>query len=294
MSASPTRRLTRLLAFLRRNHRAAVTTRHIAQSIAEYGDDKAGRFLLARDLRMLRSRGMVATGLTEGPATNRDGVRIVAWDKPAGYVLTAAEYTALTAARRHLRRGAPVVSALPDGDPAVPLPAGFDSLLRLVRVCEEQGGDVSVSDLCRLLDLPRPAVLGLVEDLADLRDTGDARLFTTVADVYCRCPDCQADPDGETAASHGEALAVAVVRTDRAKPLATQTKGLGLDELGRFAYTFAEVQDRLALIDQALDGWAQTHSHWDVPHLQTAQGKLMHWRSHLLFGPTALRHGVPA
>ncbi len=56
------------------------------------------------------------------------------------------------------------------------------------------------------------------------------------------------------------------------------TLGLGLDELGRFAYTRAECDDRLALIEQALDAWAPRHAPEGVGLLQTARDKLEGWR----------------
>ena len=107
----------------------------------------------------------------------------------------------------------------------------------------------------------------------DLRGTGP---FTGLTVVYAEGSD---DLDDD-ALERGDGIqGVMIVRGER--PRRNPLLGLGLDELGRFAYTWHECEDRLQLIRAALADWAPEHA----PHLQepleNARRKLSGWQRDL-------------
>ncbi len=72
-----------------------------------------------------------------------------------------------------------------------------------------------------------------------------------------------------------------VSRAD-ALPGRSPTLERGLDEIGRFAYTRQECDDRIALVDEAeASGWTARQPEHVVRALRLARRKLREWRNRL-------------
>lgn len=274
---TPTQRLLAVLRVLRRHKGTAVATSQLHQLDA-YGDDEAGRKRLQRDLRVLEAHGLVQRCLTESHLKNsNEGVQLVEVDKPERFHLTAGQHAAVAAARRALRAGA-VAQALPDGPPSTAADR-LDLPLRLIRVVEEHGDEITLTELTGLLGVARRDALRALRDLEDLRESRITFGINVVFD--------DEDHD-ELAEQRGDDIAgVMIIRDSDATP-DRPLRDTGLDLLGRFGYTLPECDDRLALIQQALDDWAPQHAPEHVQPLKTAQRKLSGWRG-LLYGITPAR-----
>lgn len=276
-----TQPIAQLLAALHGARGRTVTTDHLRNKIAAYREGEPGRRRLQRDLNVLGARGLVVTAITDDIAGNRDGVRLVRCDKPALWHLNVQEHAVLTRARREFRRGALTVSALPDG-PDSPEVRALDELMRLLRIVEEHGANqghaqadpMRVGELAGLLGVTRDRVVDLIREADDLRDTG---LFPGLLVAYGE--DSDTDELGEElAADNDDVTAVAIIRT-AARPRSNPTLGLGLDELGRFAYTARECRDRLDLLREARDAWGPEDP--DDFKVERAYFKLESWFSSL-------------
>jgi hypothetical protein len=285
VSRTPVQRLVSLLLLLRAAPERDVSTTRIRQAISDYTEDRAGRKRLERDLGVLREHGMVATGLVASTTSRREGVRLLKHDKPERWELTAREHAALWNARRHLRHDQPIPSALPAA--VAPRAERLDLILRLLRVGEENGDrtPVTVPDLARLLGTTRATVEELLDELdglgGDLIDIGDA-----LVGVWINRNDRPDEYEGEPT--------MVTVNRSGAVPFRSPVLNRGLDEVGRFAYTTRECDDRITLIDDALRGWAQQQdlSRWPGDHdnapdasvvdlLTSARDKLDSWRDEL-------------
>ena len=273
--------VAQLLGVLRAARGRTVLTDHLRSSIPAYGCGDLGRRRLQRDLNILTTRGLVTTTITDDLAGNRDGVRLVTYTKPMEFHLTSAEHLALAQARAALRLGVVAVSPLPDG-PATPQAQSLDELMRLLRIVEERGVDqgvsqndpVRVGELAVLLGVTRDRVVELIREADDLREAG---LFPGLIVRYG--DDTDTDELGIALADDfDDVVAVAIIRTT-AKPRSSLNLGLGLDELGRFAYTRAECDDRLLLLEEAMDTWGEDDRDFDT--YESAHLKLMSWRDTL-------------
>lgn len=272
---TPTQRMLALLALLRENRRPnapAVTTDQIRDRVPAYaGDDEASRKRLGRDISVLAARGIVERCVTDDYlADNRDGVRLIEEIKPEIYELTPDEHDAIAQARRALRPG-PLAPALPDG-PASPQAADLDLHMRLLRAVEEHHDQVPLDELVSLLGVPRARAVEALRALDDLRGTG---AFTGLTPVY----DDRDATDDEI--ERGDDIEAVMIIRRAERPRRNPLLGLGLDELGRFAYTWHECEDRLDLIRTALTTWAPEHAPHLREPLETAKTKLRNWQAEL-------------
>lgn len=276
-----TQPIAQLLGVLRAARGETVTTDQLRNKVSAYRDSDLGRRRLQRDLNVLTARGLIRTAVTDDRAGNRDGVQLITYQKPPDFQLTTAQHAVLTRARREFRRGTPTVSALPDG-PDSPQARALDELMRLLRVVEEHGADqgdaqadpMRVGELAVLLGVTRDRVVELIREADDLRDTG---LFPGLIVRYGE--DTDTDEAGEElAADNDDIAAVAIIRT-KARPRPRPTLGLGLDELGRFAYTRQECDDRLDLLGKAVTAWGRDDPDYVDAH--KARFKLQQWNETL-------------
>lgn len=272
---TPTQRMLALLALLREHrHKAApaVTTDQIRDRVPAYaGDDEASRKRLQRDISVLASRGIVERCVTDDYlADNRDGVRLVEELKPEIYELTAEEHDAIAQARRALRPG-PLAPALPDGPPDKHA-ADIDLHMRLLRAVEEHHDQLPLDELAGLLGTTRAKTIEALRALDDLRGTG---AFTGLTAVY----DDRDLTDDEI--DRGDDIEAVMIIRPAERPRRNPLLGLGLDELGRFAYTWHECEDRLDLIRTALQTWAPEHAPHLAEHLHNAKFKLINWQNEL-------------
>lgn len=276
----PAQRLAALLAVLRRSERAGPAHRRLRtpvdlsrlrDALPWYEEGDTGRKRLERDLGVLRELGMVQTRVLSEASGRRDAVRLVDLDKPERLELTAAEHAALGLARRHLRRGAPYPSSLPAE--VAPRAERLDPLMRLLRIAEEHDDrvPVTVADLAHLLGTTRNDVRLLLAEAGGLDLPGsflslllDYQGFDPVAG------DATADDDDPTGVT---------ISRDGSLPGRSPTLERGSDELGRFAYTRQECDDRIALVDEAeASGWADRQPDGVGWALQLARQKLQEWR----------------
>ena len=275
-----TQRIAHLLGFLRAAGDRTVNTHGLRMQISAYayGDDDGGGRRLQTDLKVLKARGLIRTTVTDRWAGNRDGVRVLQEGKPTGLHLTTEQHRVLTRARREFRRGTPTVSVLNDG-PDSPQARSLDEFMRFLRVVEEHGADqgdtqadpMRVGELAVLLGVTRDRVVELIRDADDLREMN---LFTGLTVRYD--DDTDTDEAGEElAADNDDIIAVAIIRT-RTSSRPSPTLGIGLDELGRFAYNRRECDDRLDLLYEAAAAWGEKDpDHHDA---QEAIHKLHRWR----------------
>ena len=271
-------RIPLILGILKNANGRTVTTSELRRAIPAYRDSEHGRALLRSDLDDLRNRGAIHTTITDSWAGNRDGVRLRGGGKPPELHLTVAEHAVLNRARGEFRRGArtpPVFTVGPEAPPN----AYLDDFMRLLRVVEEHGADqgpdqanpIRVGELTVVLGLTRDRVVLLLRDADDLRASG---LLTGLRVLYDE--DTDSDEAGEElAADNDDIVAVAITRSAPGRR-PSPTLGLGLDDLGQFAYNRGECNDRLDLLYEALRSWGEDDP--DYYAGQTAIEKLHAWR----------------
>lgn len=84
------------------------------------------------------------------------------------------------------------------------------------------------------------------------------------------------------AAEAGDITLVSLLRLARYDGTGSPTRGRGLDEIGRFAYSLPEVEDRLRLIETITQAWAgRPERRADVDRLDSVRWRLESWRSEL-------------
>jgi hypothetical protein len=273
-------RLAALLAVLRRPERGSaargrlrtpVDLSALREALPWYEHSDTGRKRLERDLGVLREIGMVQTGVLSEASGRRDAIRLIDLDKPERLELRAAEHAALGLARRHLRRGMPYPSSLPAA--VAPRAERLDPLMRLLRIAEEHDDrtPVTVADLAHLLGTTRDDVRLLMAEAGGL-DLPDA--FVSLLLDYGGF-----DAEAGDAAEHDDDPTGVTITKDDALPGRSPTLNRGLDEIGRFAYTRMECDDRIALVEEAeASGWTARQPEHVGKALKTARRKLRTWR----------------
>jgi hypothetical protein len=267
-AVTPTERLLTILRLVEGQGGHSTSAYVKARMSEEYPGD-AGDRKFRRDLRVLRERGLLQSDLPP----NRTGLRrMPAPDKPPALHLSEDEHAALIRARRLLRDGLPEVSPLdrPHGQDEAPI----DTAMRVLRFVEEHGDEVEVDQLAGWLERPPAEVRRLLLSLMDDVPVLDGRLVVSLQPSY---PDDDADGDADDPVL----AAVYVLRSGSGggSPLRRQ----GLDELGFFPYTLAEIEDRLALIADGLESGQIEQA--ACAHLEGARFKLERWRGILLKQP---------
>jgi hypothetical protein len=201
------------------------------------------------DMRALHAAGLITYNHLRPSST----VKLAVQQKDRSLSFDAEEHRALFAARDRLR-WRPAPSPIDAGSGAPKL----DLMLRAVRLMEEQ--TVDVSEIAEALNVRPSKVREVMNRIDGVRPQSE--LLTELVEI-------ERDEAGDRPiAGH--------VRTGLAgAPL----RGRGLDEIGLFAYSRAEVADRLALITTAL-------SRHDIPNadirpLRSAEDKLQLWRQKL-------------
>lgn len=202
------------------------------------------------DMKALKTAGLIAYIHLRPSST----VTLAVPQKDRSLFLSADEHYALIAARERLRwrsTPSPIDAAL--GAPKL------DLMLRAVRLMEEQ--TVDVNDIAGMLNVKPAKVRELMNRLDGVRPRSE--LLTKLVTI-----------ERGDAADRPIAGLVRIGPDDNAP-----FQGRGLDEVGLFAYSRAEVDDRLALITAA-------RNHPDTPEveimaLRSAEGKLQQWRRKL-------------
>jgi hypothetical protein len=129
--------------------------------------------------------------------------------------------------------------------------------------------NIDLAELCTLLGSPRHALL---RALHEPRENG---LFPGLTIVY----DDNDHPDD--AVDRGDDINAVTIIRSTGRPRRNPTLGLGLDELGRFAYTVGECQDRLDLISTALTDRVPDNAPDLRRPLENARDELEGWQGAL-------------
>jgi hypothetical protein len=245
-----------------RGVKVANSTR-IREQMGDVYEGTAGTRKWRRDIRTLRDRGLIESDLSTPRTPNRTGIRLRVPPKPDRLHLTADEHETINRARQALRPGISAVS---------PLGAtgadryDIDHVTRILRFLEENEDEVELAELSRWLELSESRVVELVDLLAkESAVTGGPVEFVEFG--------YDADGDGT-----GEFPATVRVIRGRVRGQ-SPTRGRGMDELGFFPYSLAETEDRLSLIDEALN--ADVMDGDEREGLSSARQKLLEWRGHL-------------
>lgn len=260
----PTERLLTILRLIREKREAdrqAVKSTEIQESMRGVYDGAAGARMWRRDIRTLRDRGLIESDLSTPETPNRTGIRLCIPPKPERLHLTEAEHHAICRAREVLRPGISAVSPLaePGADQI-----DIDHATRIIRHLEENDDEVELAQLSRWLELSEGRVYELLDVLT--KESVDTRgLVRSIEFGYA---------DDEEAEEGPTTVRVFRGRIGRHSP----TLGIGMDELGFFPYSLAETDDRLALIDEALQTDAVPG---DRKPLESARDKLAEWRVYL-------------
>lgn len=231
-------------------------------------EGESGHRAWRRDLRELRARGVVAAKTRGEEMSSR--VELVRLVKPQYLFLTRSEHEALAEVEDRLRRR---------GSAPLPLPGDgtrdVSDMARLARYLEERPGqDLTYAQVEQALGLGRDQLTGLLRQIVEADEV--IRDFTRRhpgLDWIDYSPPDDEDPDGtirtgDTAAALGEAWEDTLDPRDRT------------GQLGFFAYTAAEADDRIGLIVRALGGRLDL-SDERRRLLQGAGRKLRQWRTQL-------------
>jgi len=263
---TPTERLLSILRLIRdeeeRGARAANSAR-IRERMGDVYQGTAGARMWRRDIRTLRDRGLINTDLSTRLTPNRTGIRLRMPPKPERLHLTEEQHQAINHARQAVRPGISAVSPL--GPPGA---AGhdIDYTARILRFLEENGDEVELGQLSRWLELSGSQVYELIDVLT--------KESVVTGGLVCSLEFPRAD-DGEETDDLPATVQVIRGRHGRHSP----TQGRGLDELGFFPYSLAETEDRLSLIDEALNADVLTGEERTL--LASAREKLLEWRAYL-------------
>lgn len=253
--------VARLYAILERLHRArrgpnpehwVVSTDRLRELSPRYSLDgtpterSRARQLLQRDLRKLVERGLIQTGVVSAETPNAQGVRFRVQEKPDELHLTDAEHRALQGARRKLQPLLPLVTHEAGT-------SDLDIADSAITALMERQGWASGPALAEALRVPEARLRAVLEAVA----YADREL------VPLRI---RADEDPWE-----------VELTDQA---ISERGERGLGAIGRFAYTRLEVDERLAVIEQAVvDVRLPEH---DRALLHNVRAKLLRWQTEYL------------
>lgn len=269
------RSVARLYAILRRLNSArhgadptwwTVSTDELRQLSPDYSLDgvdapqrASARKLLQRDLKKLADRGLIETGVTTEQIQNARGVRYRVQEKPGVLHLTRDEHAALQRARRLLQPNLALVTY----GPSV---SDLDIADSAMQALMERRGWATGPALANALGVPDVRLRAILLALHDELD---------LVPIQVR-------EDEET---------WEVELTDGALSAGGER---GLGAIGRFAYTRAEVDERLSVIERAKADERTSKSDQDL--LSSAAGKLQRWATEYLKPATGdgRRRGDPS
>ncbi len=259
-----------------------LTTQELRESIAAYhprnGEEYSAREInaakdrLSRDLKDLEKRGIIeiikpaeeSDKKSDKKSKNPDNtgvatkVRYALPRKSRELYLSADEHAAIARARQRLdRRIAPISPyRAEESDQWDPI----DKYGIVVRYLEESGADLTVQDLQELFGVSRKKARQVIDEVLGVDDH-----FGSQVGVVVMTADESDKP---------EILGIRLAFNRQITPEMRQGSGGGLNPQGRFEYTLPETEERLNLIDAALD----TADDGDYGLLIDASHKLSAWR----------------
>jgi len=259
-------RMVRILRYLG-DHGRRASSNEIREGIPEYRGDTGNR-MFRRDLRNLRERGLVRTGVPGFPRST--GIELCTPMKPTDLHLTNDEHEALSRLRSGISQraaGAEVVEAGGTWD--------LTRAVRLMRYMEEHPNrQIASSEVARAIRISMPELAKLLKRVRDEDDW----VLQQREGLLLALSGLEMDADDDRTPNEPPAW-LEFVDEARALGNATLDPRQGTGQLGCFAYTEAEAEDRLAVIDDALDDPSI-----DAPTvhlLESASGKLRDWLAHL-------------
>lgn len=256
-------RIVRVLRYLSDCGGSADST-EIRDRMPAYQDDPEHR-KWRRDMAVLRSRGLVAVNEPGQGMSAR--VEMVTLKKPERLFLTFAERDVLAEVEDQFRHGRPAPSPLPEG-----AAREVDEFARLTRYLEERPGrELTYTQVEQALGLRRRRLTELLEQITVQSENdeyvGSAEL-PALAWIEYWSPEVH-PPDGYIC---NEDIA-AMLGAEAAKTFDPR-KHTG--QLGFWAYSAAETDDRIDLIDRALAELDLSAEDRDC--LYSAQRKLREWK----------------
>lgn len=256
-------RIVRVLRYLS-DHGGAADSTEIRRGVPGYAGD-SGHRMWRRDVAELRRRGLVAPH-PDGDR-NSSRVELLPMVKPESLFLTLEEHAAVTRVGDQLGDAAPVPSPL-----EAAAPAELSDLARLTRYLEERPGvTMTYRTVQRALGFGEARLTELLRQVVDLDEpTFSSGGWHPGLDWIDYLPPDEEDPQG--CISTPAAVLGTVLRR-------TLHPGRGTGQLGFFAYSAAETDDRLRLIDAALRRLPLTEA--ERTPLVRARGKLDEWRRRL-------------
>lgn len=260
-------RMVRVLRYLT-DHGDSADSTEIRRGVPGYGG-KSGHRLWRRDLNELRCRNLVA--LKEPGEQMSSRVELVRYVKPQHLFLTVGEHDVLAEVEDRFRRTRPASSPLPEGS------AGeVDEFARLTRYLEERPGqELTYTQVGQALGLGHQRLTELLEQITVESENddyvGESPEHPALAWIEYWSPDVE-PLDGRICAKDVAAVLGAEVA-------ATFDPHERTGQLGFWAYSAAETDDRLELIDHALREPGLTPAQRD--RLRSARQKLFQWKAQL-------------
>lgn len=238
----------------------------IRDGVPGYGGD-SGHRQWRRDLAELRRRGLV---IVEDPAPGVcSRIALARLKKPDHLFLTFGEHDVLAEVEDRLRNSCTAPSPLPEGRARE-----VDEFARLGRYLEERPGqELTYADVGRALGLRRERLTKLLEQIAVESEIDEyvsgAPEHPALAWIEFWSPEAE-PPDGYICnIDNAAVLSAAMAETFDSRKRTGQ--------LGFWAYSAAETDDRLRLIYQALAELDLTPAQRD--RLESAEAKLREWKT---------------
>ena len=255
----PTERMLSVLARLADAPSRVWHVDRLRRGIPGYEQGTTGDRNWQNDSEALRARGLIKTGITKPHTPRSTGVRFALPAKPDDLHLSKEEHAALVRARR-----AQGIVGMPnpvDGDTTRGGP--IETVTNALRRLEERGEWTTVGELARDMGKRPERLLPILKTAwaldVDYRSVFDGALFVDLYD------------DGDREVRPADVRIWVVRRDDPDRPLL----GTGLALVGAGAYTLAEIDERLELIQHEL---ARPELPGDAPALESARSKLQRWQ----------------
>jgi hypothetical protein len=257
--------MVRVLRFLS-DRGGSADSSEIRRGVPGYGGE-SGHRLWRRDLAELRGRGLVAPKRLGQELSSR--VETMPLVKPGTLFLTRAEHDALARVEDRFGDRRPAGSPLPEQTTP-----DLRELAALTRYLEERPGrELTYRQVETALGLSQDRLTQLLRQIVELDE--DIRDYTDKHPALgwiVHVPPDRDDPEGYICNEDAAAELDAELE-------ATFDPGERTGQLGFFAYSAHEADDRLVLIEQALAELDVAAS--DRDHLLQAQWKLRQWRAQL-------------